>query len=120
MGGIHAGAQGPQSRGHLRWRAGWDARVNDFTAELRQGVRARRGALLHVAGDLVQSLGVALAGALIWWKQARALPSLGAPLLWALLHPREWVERTEAERLRALSNVTKLSQGARACFRVSA
>jgi len=34
----------------------------------------RRGAMLHVAGDLVQSLGVALAGALIWWKQARALP----------------------------------------------
>lgn len=30
--------------------------------------------MLHVAGDLVQSLGVALAGALIWWKQARALP----------------------------------------------
>ena len=30
----------------------------------------RRGAMLHVAGDLVQSMGVALAGALIWWKQA--------------------------------------------------
>ena len=26
--------------------------------------------MLHVAGDLVQSMGVALAGALIWWKQA--------------------------------------------------
>ena len=30
-----------------------------------------RGAIVHVIGDLVQSLGVALAGALIWWKQAR-------------------------------------------------
>ncbi|KAK9804604.1 hypothetical protein WJX73_006657 [Symbiochloris irregularis] len=28
-----------------------------------------RGAVLHVIGDLVQSIGVALAGALIWWKQ---------------------------------------------------
>ncbi|CAL8470548.1 g10090 [Coccomyxa elongata] len=28
-----------------------------------------RGAIVHVIGDLVQSLGVALAGALIWWKQ---------------------------------------------------
>lgn len=32
-----------------------------------------RGAIVHVIGDLVQSLGVALAGALIWWKQARTL-----------------------------------------------
>ncbi len=31
-----------------------------------------RGAIVHVIGDLVQSLGVALAGALIWWKQVRA------------------------------------------------
>ena len=28
-----------------------------------------QGAVLHVIGDLVQSLGVAVAGALIWWKQ---------------------------------------------------
>lgn len=28
-----------------------------------------RGAVLHVIGDLVQSIGVAMAGALIWWKQ---------------------------------------------------
>ena len=28
-----------------------------------------RGAVLHVVGDIVQSLGVAVAGALIWWKQ---------------------------------------------------
>ena len=28
-----------------------------------------RGAVLHVIGDIVQSLGVAVAGALIWWKQ---------------------------------------------------
>lgn len=27
------------------------------------------GAVLHVIGDLVQSVGVAVAGALIWWKQ---------------------------------------------------
>lgn len=28
-----------------------------------------RGAVLHIIGDLVQSIGVAAAGALIWWKQ---------------------------------------------------
>jgi hypothetical protein len=28
-----------------------------------------RGAIIHVLGDLIQSLGVAAAGALIWWKQ---------------------------------------------------
>ena len=27
-----------------------------------------RGAVIHVIGDLVQSVGVAIAGALIWWK----------------------------------------------------
>jgi zinc transporter 2 len=30
-----------------------------------------KGAVIHVLGDLIQSLGVAAAGALIWWKQAR-------------------------------------------------
>lgn len=29
------------------------------------------GAVLHVIGDLVQSVGVAVAGALIWWNQVR-------------------------------------------------
>lgn len=28
-----------------------------------------RSAILHVVGDLLQSIGVAIAGALIWWKQ---------------------------------------------------
>ena len=28
-----------------------------------------RGAVLHVIGDLVQSIGVAFAGLLIWWNQ---------------------------------------------------
>ena len=28
-----------------------------------------RGAVLHVIGDLVQSIGVAVAGVLIWWNQ---------------------------------------------------
>eukprot|EP00884_Botryococcus_braunii_P013262 jgi/Botrbrau1/21937/Bobra.0249s0060.1 len=28
-----------------------------------------RGAVIHVLGDLVQSIGVAIAGALIWWNQ---------------------------------------------------
>lgn len=28
-----------------------------------------RGAIIHVLGDFVQSIGVAIAGALIWWKQ---------------------------------------------------
>lgn len=35
-----------------------------------------RGAVIHVLGDLVQSLGVAAAGALIWWKQ---VPSWSYP-----------------------------------------
>lgn len=30
-----------------------------------------RGAVIHVLGDFVQSIGVAAAGALIWWKQVR-------------------------------------------------
>ncbi len=33
------------------------------------------GAVLHVIGDLVQSIGVAVAGALIWWKQVLPGPS---------------------------------------------
>ena len=28
-----------------------------------------RGAIIHVLGDFVQSIGVAIAGVLIWWKQ---------------------------------------------------
>ena len=43
----------------------------------RPGEAARNinlhGAVLHVIGDLVQSLGVAVAGAVIWIKQARNL-----------------------------------------------
>ena len=30
-----------------------------------------RGAIIHALGDFVQSIGVSIAGALIWWKQAR-------------------------------------------------
>ena len=45
-----------------------------------------RGAVIHILGDLVQSVGVAFAGALIWWKQARgamrgALLSQGSAIL---------------------------------------
>ena len=47
-----------------------------------------KGAVIHVLGDLIQSLGVAAAGALIWWKQVRLweipfarLPALRAALL---------------------------------------
>ena len=32
-----------------------------------------RGAVIHVLGDFVQSIGVAAAGALIWWKQVRGI-----------------------------------------------
>lgn len=39
-----------------------------------------KGAVIHVLGDLIQSLGVAAAGALIWWKQARRCS--GPCLLW--------------------------------------
>lgn len=38
-----------------------------------------RGAALHIIGDLVQSVGVAAAGALIWWKQVRAPGLLVCP-----------------------------------------
>ena len=34
-----------------------------------------RGAVIHVLGDFVQSIGVAAAGALIWWKQVPPLPT---------------------------------------------
>lgn len=34
-----------------------------------------RGAIIHVLGDFVQSIGVAIAGALIWWKQVGFIPS---------------------------------------------
>ena len=34
-----------------------------------------RGALLHVIGDLVQSIGVAFAGILIWINQVQSLCS---------------------------------------------
>ena len=53
---------------------GTRAHVQRLRSRVQQLGARRRGAMLHVAGDLVQSLGVALAGALIWWKQARALP----------------------------------------------
>ncbi|KAK9904349.1 hypothetical protein WJX75_010009 [Coccomyxa subellipsoidea] len=39
-----------------------------------------RGAIVHVIGDLVQSLGVALAGALIWWKQDDARFAIADPI----------------------------------------
>ena len=38
-----------------------------------------RGAIIHVLGDFVQSIGVAIAGALIWWKQARPWRPLRRP-----------------------------------------
>ena len=38
-----------------------------------------RGAIIHVLGDFVQSIGVAIAGALIWWKQVSGLPSFKEP-----------------------------------------
>ena len=33
------------------------------------------GAVLHVIGDLIQSLGVAVAGAIIWIKQVSTSPA---------------------------------------------
>ncbi len=38
-----------------------------------------RGAIIHVLGDFVQSIGVAIAGALIWWKQVRPWSPLRRP-----------------------------------------
>ena len=37
-----------------------------------------RGAVIHVLGDFVQSIGVAIAGALIWWNQAGPVPLPGS------------------------------------------
>lgn len=34
-----------------------------------------RGAIIHVIGDFVQSVGVAIAGGLIWWHQVGGGPS---------------------------------------------
>ena len=41
-----------------------------------------KGAVIHVLGDLIQSLGVAAAGALIWWKQACFETALLRLFLW--------------------------------------
>ncbi len=52
-----------------------------------------RGAVIHCIGDLVQSIGVCIAGALIWWHQVRVAEP-GVHSAWALagqlgvpLHP---------------------------------
>jgi hypothetical protein len=37
-----------------------------------------RASILHIIGDLVQSVGVALAAALIWWNQVRSPGHLGS------------------------------------------
>ena len=39
-----------------------------------------RGAIIHVLGDFVQSIGVAIAGALIWWKQVASQPLGKSPM----------------------------------------
>ena len=39
-----------------------------------------RSAVIHVIGDLVQSLGVAIAGALIWWHQGDTRWALADPI----------------------------------------
>lgn len=39
-----------------------------------------QGAIIHVLGDLVQSVGVAIAGALIWWKQDDPRWALADPI----------------------------------------
>jgi len=39
-----------------------------------------QGAVMHVIGDLVQSIGVAIAGALIWWKQDDPRWALADPI----------------------------------------
>lgn len=40
-----------------------------------------RGAVIHVLGDFVQSIGVAAAGALIWWKQVMPVCEPHTPAL---------------------------------------
>ena len=42
-----------------------------------------RGAVLHIIGDLVQSIGVAAAGALIWWKQVGRCAADMGPYMWS-------------------------------------
>ena len=46
-----------------------------------------RGAVIHVLGDFVQSIGVAVAGALIWWKQVQLRPVISLPqVMFAAFH----------------------------------
>lgn len=57
--------------------------ADDFVAAEPKNINLH-GAVLHVIGDLVQSLGVAVAGAVIWIKQAITLP-LDAPAYLSVL-----------------------------------
>ncbi len=57
--------------GHSHSHSGHDHSVHDHSGGgggASENINLR-GAVLHIIGDLVQSIGVAAAGALIWWKQ---------------------------------------------------
>ena len=63
----HSHAGDAHSHGHSHGDAGHS---HDHGAEGHdEGNINLRGAVIHVLGDFVQSIGVAVAGALIWWKQ---------------------------------------------------
>jgi zinc transporter 2 len=70
--GIEAGGEGlPQGNGVAQNHddGHHHDHVGDHHEKGSEGNINMRGAIIHVLGDLVQSVGVAIAGALIWWHQ---------------------------------------------------
>ena len=73
----HSHDQGSHSHGHSHGNAGHshgsEGHSHGNNGNSHEGQDDAninlRGAVIHVLGDFVQSIGVAAAGALIWWKQ---------------------------------------------------
>ena len=61
----HSHDHGSHSDGHSH---GAEGHSHDHERHDESNINLR-GAVIHVLGDFVQSIGVAAAGALIWWKQ---------------------------------------------------
>lgn len=71
MGQAHSHGSGSDHSGHGHSHShshGDDDHSEGSDGGGRENINLR-GAVLHIIGDLVQSIGVAAAGALIWWKQ---------------------------------------------------
>ena len=67
----HSHSHGHSHNGHSHSHEhGGNSHGHDHDEEANINLR---GAVIHVLGDFVQSIGVAVAGALIWWKQVQLL-----------------------------------------------